>query len=333
VSEPSSPSASGLSEQIRQRLSGLSPSERRVARALLAGPPTIGLESSVRLARHAGVSGPTVSRFIAQLGFANYGAFQRALHEEIAARVMSPVEVYRSHSASRKNSAGRKNGAGRKNSASRKDSAGPKNGAGFGNGAGPGDDLLASSGVTLAEAVTTTLRDLNPDEFRRATSLLADENRQTVTIGGWFSHVLADHLAAVLRQIRPRVRAIPPVPSERAAAVADLGKRDAVVIFDFRRYERDSLEFARAARAASARIVLLTDPWLSPVAEIADAVLPAQVSGPAPFESLTPTLAIVETLITAVTESLGEDGARRLERFGRLAEPWVRHRTSDDLNP
>src|SRR5580698_7323381 len=81
-----------IAEKIRQRLGELSPSERRVARTLLTGPPTIGLESSVRLARFAGVSGPTVSRFIAELGFAGYAAFQRALHEEIAARMMSPAE-------------------------------------------------------------------------------------------------------------------------------------------------------------------------------------------------------------------------------------------------
>jgi DNA-binding MurR/RpiR family transcriptional regulator len=297
VAEPSAPSAAGLSEQIRQRLSGLSPSERRVARALLAGPPTIGLESSVRLARHAGVSAPTVSRFIAQLGFANYGAFQRALREEITARVMSPVEVYRQHSLSRQN----------------------------------GDGLLTESGQVLSEAVTASLRDLDPAEFHRAATLLADSRRQVLAVGGWFSHVLADYLGALLRQVRPRVRVIPPLPAERVAALADLGKRDAVVIFDFRRYDHDTLEFARAARAASARIVLLTDPWLSPVAEIADAVLPAQVTGPAPFESLTPTLAIVETLVTAVTGTLGEGGARRLERFGSMAEPWVRHRPSRNL--
>jgi DNA-binding MurR/RpiR family transcriptional regulator len=290
MSDPSWPSASGLSERIRQRLGELSPSERRVARALLSGPPTIGLESSVRLARHAGVSGPTVSRFITQLGFANYGAFQRALHDEIAARVMTPVEVYRQHRAE------------------------------------PGAaNLLDVSGTSLGEAVARTLQDLNPEEFYRAASLLADVSRQVLTVGGWFSHLVAGYLGQVLRQIRPRVRVVPPISSERAAAVADIAKKDVVVIFDFRRYERDTLEVARAARAASARIVLLTDPWLSPVAEIADAVLPAQVAGPSPFESLTPTLAVVETLITAVADALGEEGHRRLEQFGSIAELWVRH--------
>jgi DNA-binding MurR/RpiR family transcriptional regulator len=68
----------GVSERIRQRLGTLSPSERRLARALLSGPPTIGLESSVRLAQHAGVSGPTVSRFVTnQLGFGSYADFQQ----------------------------------------------------------------------------------------------------------------------------------------------------------------------------------------------------------------------------------------------------------------
>ena len=86
-----------VSEQIRQRLGSLSPSERRVARTLLAGPPTIGLESSARLAQHAGVSVPTVSRFIAGLGFGSYAEFQRTLHAEISARIMPPAEVYRLH--------------------------------------------------------------------------------------------------------------------------------------------------------------------------------------------------------------------------------------------
>jgi DNA-binding MurR/RpiR family transcriptional regulator len=83
------PLGGSLPERIRQRLGELSPSERRVARTLLAGPPTIGLESSARLARRAGVSGPTVSRFIAGLGFGGYAEFQQALHQEITARMLS----------------------------------------------------------------------------------------------------------------------------------------------------------------------------------------------------------------------------------------------------
>jgi DNA-binding MurR/RpiR family transcriptional regulator len=281
--------ASSVSEQIRQRLGELSPSERRVARALLAGPPTIGLESSARLAAHAGVSTPTVSRFISQLGFGSYAAFQRALHDEITARMMSPVEVYRQHQASQRSA-----------------------------------DVLGTSAAALGEAVTASVASLDPDEFRRAVSLLAEGGRQVLVSGGWFSQLLAGYLASVLRELRPGVRSVGPSATERAGAIADIARRDVVAAFDFRRYERDTLELARSARAAGARIVLFTDPWLSPVADIADAVLTAQVTGPAPFESLTPALAVAETLITSVVDALGAEGRARFERFGEIAERWVR---------
>ena len=281
--------APSVSEQIRQRLSELSPSERRVARTLLTGPPTIGLESSARLAQHAGVSGPTVSRFIAELGFANYAAFQRALHEEIAARMMPPVEVYRRHQAEHRSA-----------------------------------DVLGASAQTMSEAVAASVAGLNPDEFRRAGSTLADAGRQVLIAGGWFSQLLAGYLASVLRELRPGVRLIGPSASERAGAIADVARRDTVVLFDFRRYERDTLQIARSARGVGARILLFTDPWLSPVADIADAVLTAQVSGPSPFASLTPALAVVETLITSVVDELGAAGRARFEQFGDIAEQWVR---------
>jgi DNA-binding MurR/RpiR family transcriptional regulator len=277
-----------IAEKIRQRVGELSPSERRVARALLTGPPTIGLESSVRLARFAGVSGPTVSRFIAELGFGSYADFQRALHEEIAARVMTPVEVYHRHQQGERSA-----------------------------------DVLGTSARTLGEAVTASVSGLDPQEYGRAVALIADGGRQVVVTGGWFSQLLAGYLSSVLRELRPGVRLVGPSASDRAGAIADIGRRDTVVAFDFRRYERDTLEIARAAQAAGGRILLVTDPWLSPVADIADAVLTAQVSGPAPFESLTPALAVVETLITSVVDALGEPGRKRFERFGEIAERWV----------
>jgi DNA-binding MurR/RpiR family transcriptional regulator len=277
-----------IAEKIRQRVGELSPSERRVARALLTGPPTIGLESSVRLARFAGVSGPTVSRFIAELGFASYADFQRALHEEIAARVMTPVEVYHRHQEGERSA-----------------------------------DVLGTSARTLSEAVAASVTGLDPQEYGRAVALIADGGRQVVVTGGWFSQLLAGYLSSVLRELRPGVRLVGPSASDRAGAIADIGRRDTVVAFDFRRYERDTLEIARAAQAAGGRILLVTDPWLSPVADIADAVLTAQVTGPAPFESLTPALAVVETLITSVVDALGEPGRRRFERFGEIAERWV----------
>jgi DNA-binding MurR/RpiR family transcriptional regulator len=281
---------STIAEQIRQKLGSLSASERRVARVLLSGTPTAGLESSAKLADQAGVSGPTVSRFVTQrLGFRNYADFQQALRDEIAARVVSPVEVYRRKRVE------------------------------------PAEaDFAGRSGAALADAVLASLQGLDATEFANATGLLADTHHRVLAVGGAFSQLVAGYLVGVLREIRPGVRLVPPVAAERAAALADIGKRDVLCAFDFRRYERDTQVFAAAAHDAGARIVLFTDPWLSPIADIADAILPAHEAGPSPFPSLAPVVAVAETLITAVAGALGEAARAHFERFGEIADHWIR---------
>jgi DNA-binding MurR/RpiR family transcriptional regulator len=281
---------STIAEQIRQKLGSLSASERRVARVLLSGAPTAGLESSAKLADHAGVSGPTVSRFVTQrLGFRNYADFQQALRDEIAARVVSPVEVYRRQRV-----------------------------------APAAPDFPGRSGAALADSVLASLQGLDATEFANATALLSDTHHHVLAVGGAFSQHVAGYLVGVLREIRPGVRLVPPVAAERAAALADLGKRDVLCAFDFRRYERDTQVFAAAAHEAGARIVLFTDPWLSPIADIADAILAAQEAGPSPFPSLAPVVAVAETLITAVAGALGEAARAHFERFGGIADHWIR---------
>jgi DNA-binding MurR/RpiR family transcriptional regulator len=289
--------ASGIAERIHQNLGTLSPSERRVARVLLSGTPTAGLESSARLAEQAGVSGPTVSRFVTQrLGFANYADFQRALRDEIEARVVSPVEVYRRQ---------------RLEAAS--------------------DDFAGRSGTTLGELVAASVQRLDLAEFAQATSLLADTRHHVLALGGSFSQLVAGYLVGVLREIRPGVRLVPPIAAERAAALADIGRKDVVCTFDFHRYEHDTQEFATAAKAAGARIILFTDPLLSPIADIADALLPAQVvAGSSPFPSLAPTVAVAETLITAVAGTLGDAARKHFERYGGIADHWIRFWPHDD---
>jgi DNA-binding MurR/RpiR family transcriptional regulator len=278
----------GVTERVRRSLGDLSKAERRVAHTLLSGPPTMGLESVSQLAVHAGVSGPTVSRFVSRLGFENYAAFQHALLEDLSARVLSPIDVYHSHQTGSEH---------------------------------PPLELAAGA---LAEAVSSTLGQLSPPDFERAVTLVADQRHHVLVTGGWTSHLLAAMLTSLVRPFRSGVQHVPSLAAERAASLADLAKGDVVVLFDFRRYELDTYEFARLAHERGARLVLLTDPWLSPIVDLADAVLPAQVDGPSPFESLTPTVALVETLVTGVARELGAAGTARLGRYGSIADQWVR---------
>lgn len=289
MTDQDTPAGVSVADRIRELLPTMSPSERRVARALLTGAPTAGLESSRRLAEAAGVSGPTVSRFVQRLGFDGYPAFQAATHADVAARVMSPIEVYRAHVA----------------------------------GSGGRDDV-SQRAEALSRAMSVSLNELAPETLRAVTAMLVDDKRTVFTAGGWFSHVLAEHLGALLRHFRPRVRNASVSSIDRAFTVADITRRDVLVVFDFRRYERGTLELAEAVHDRGARIILFTDPWLSPVADLAEVTITARVTGPAPFETLVPTLALVETIVASVANALGDAGHRHFVRFSDVADHWVR---------
>src|ERR1051325_8373397 len=90
-----------IGELVRQHQAALSPAERKLARVLLASYPIAGLESVARFAERAGVSAPTVTRFISKLGFRGYPQFQEHLRQEVQARLSSPLARFHAEGESK----------------------------------------------------------------------------------------------------------------------------------------------------------------------------------------------------------------------------------------
>lgn len=80
-----------IPELIADRFDAMPAGERRAAQALVANYPMIGLKTVADFSAQAGVSSPTILRFVARLGFQNYADFQSALKEELAAQLQSPA--------------------------------------------------------------------------------------------------------------------------------------------------------------------------------------------------------------------------------------------------
>jgi DNA-binding MurR/RpiR family transcriptional regulator len=268
----------GISERVRRVRNELAPAELRVVEALLHDYPLAGLGSVGDLAASAGVSAPTVLRLVAKLGFGGYPEFRDHVRGEVAARLFSPVEVY------------------------------PRAGEGAG-------DVLATAERRYVEAVGATFRGLDAAEVERAVVALCDPGAALLVAGGRFSGVLATHLAAYLQILRPGVDEVPPEPGRRARALLSVGDATTLVVFDYRRHQPDTVEFGLQARARGACVVLVCDPFLSPLAPDADVVLTTSVAGPPPFDSAVGGLMLVETLIGAVAERLGESARQRLTDF------------------
>lgn len=272
-----------LGEMIHQRTGELTPSERKVARTLFATNLMAGFDTVAELAQRAQVSGPTVVRFATKLGFTGYPDFQRALRGDLAQRIDSPLRIY-----------------------ARSDQT-PH-----------GVRLFDHARDTFTRGIATTMATLPAREFDAVIDLLVDRKRPFWTTGGRFTQFCAQMLHAHLYQLRPNSHVIEYTPAGRPDGILDLGRRDVLMVFDVRRYQKDTIALAQTASARGATLVLVTDAWLSPIADIADHVLTVDVEAPSPYDSMVPCVALVETLVAAVVARLGGNTKRRIAELERL---------------
>jgi len=267
-------------ELVRQRLDSLSPAERRLARALLASYPIAGLESVARFAERAGVSPPTVTRFIAKLGFRGYPEFQENLRDEVQARLSSPLERYREE---------------------------PKR-----------ESAVKSALDVAAQNLKATTELLSDRDVVETVELLADVRRRVLVLGGRVSAPLARYLAAQLHLLRPGIGLVDAERSAPAQQLIDMRRTDLLVAFDYRRYQPDTIDCARVAAARGCDVVLFTDQWLSPASAFARQVLVTSVETVGPFDSLVGAIAVVAAIVASVLGKLGTRAETRMQNLERL---------------
>jgi DNA-binding MurR/RpiR family transcriptional regulator len=275
--------AKGVGEAVRERLDSLSPAERKLARVLLASYPIAGLESVARFAERAGVSPPTVTRFITKLGFRGYPEFQESLRHEVQARLSSPLTRYRDEPAQR------------------------------------GTDSVLNDALGVASHnLKATLDVLSHRDANEAVERLSDVRRGVWVLGGRVSAPLARYLAAQLHLLRPGIGLVDAERSSPAQQLIDMRKADVLVVFDFRRYQADTIESARVAAAQGCNVILFTDPWLSPASAYARQVITSSVDTVGPFDSLVGAMAVVEAVVAAVLSRLGPRAQSRMQNLERL---------------
>jgi DNA-binding MurR/RpiR family transcriptional regulator len=272
-----------IGELVRQRQGDLSLAERKLARVLLASYPIAGLESVARFAERAGVSPPTVTRFITKLGFRGYPEFQEVLLREVQARLSSPLARYRDE---------------------------PQ---------GAGGDSVLSQALEMSQLnLKATLEVLSSGDVNEAIELLADVRRTVLVLGGRVSAPLARYLAGQLHLLRPGVGLVEADRSAPAQRLIDLRKTDVLVVFDYRRYQADTIDSARVASTRGCNVILFTDPWLSPASAFARQVLVTSVETVGPFDSLVGATAVVEAVVAAVLRKLGPRAQARMQNLERL---------------
>jgi|AntDeeMetagen681_2_1112603.scaffolds.fasta_scaffold01891_4 DNA-binding MurR/RpiR family transcriptional regulator len=273
-----------VAETIHRCLDRLTPTERKPARLLLANYPVVGLEPLANFARRAEVSHPTILRFIAKLGFTGYAGFQAELRSELEARLKSPLA--------------KRHGDGAE--------------------AGDDDDLLARYAYAAAENIRQSVASMPRSEFEGALALLGETKNTLYLLGGRFTDAVANYMYMHLRVLRPRVYHVSGPPVSWSEYVLDMDRRSVLVVFDIRRYQEDLIRFADEAAERGARIVLVTDNWLSPIAAHAEYVLATRIEVPSNWDSVVAMMTLMEALIAALNNRQWprlEGRIRELERM------------------
>jgi DNA-binding MurR/RpiR family transcriptional regulator len=264
-----------VSQLVRDHLGRLPNAELKVARALLANYPAGGLNTVASLAHDAEVSAPTVLRLTERLGFDGYAQFQDALRAELHERQRAPIDRYPDHASS--------------------------------------DDAVTRARVVFRRNIEDTLDGLNAADVARAAALIASPRHRIYATGGRFTAVLAKNLVQQLEVLRPGTYYL--APEDRTSLLTDLGARDVLFIIDLRRYQPSTVTFGEHAAAGGAKLIVLTDRWLSPLAASADVVLTCSLDAPHPLDSMVPALAVIETILAGVVDQLGDAPIARMKRY------------------
>jgi DNA-binding MurR/RpiR family transcriptional regulator len=275
--------AENIAELIAARIEAMPPGERRAAQALVANYPLIGLKTVADFAAKAGVSAPTILRFVSRLGFQNYPAFQAHLQEELAARLQSPLIRSTAPALSRRA------------------------------GASPVADAVI-------ENIRETFRHVSDRQIAEMVDLLANLRMRLTLVGGRFTDPVARYAAAHLTVIRPNVFHLAGQESNWRDRLIDMGKRDVLLIFDIRRYQESLVRFAEKADRRGVHTILFTDQWLSPIAGFARHVIAGRTAVPSAWDSSAALFVVAETLVAAVTRRLEAESARRIREMEDLRD-------------
>ena len=271
--------------QIDRHLADFSASDTRVARSILEKYPVSALGGIEDIARQSGVSAPTVTRFVKRIGFKRFADFQRAIRLEVQDNEVSPLALFQKHQ-----------------------SKPPRR-------SNP-DRLLVEH---MSESLKKLLDAPTQRALDRAADLLGNAKARIYLRGGRWSSAVAQYAAFQLTSLRGEIHVLAPQASGLVEdRIADFTKRDVLVAYDFRRYQPETIAFCQTAKLRGVKLVLFTDLDLSPIADIADVVVPVTVECTSPLETLAVAIAATDATLARLVRKLGAQAHRRMAMLENL---------------
>lgn len=257
---------------IRAEYGTLSRQLQLIARYIEQHQDHLGLERIQDVAERCGVYPSAVVRFAKRFGFSGYSELQKIFRAGIA-RQIAPSRTYQARIRQLIASA-----------------QGPLSSADI------ADEFIGSAIAGMQELK----RDLQSTDFDDAVALLLQAETIWV-VGSRRSFAVAAYLTYALQHTDKRIDLLSGLGGMQEGQLRGLRAGDVLLVVSFEPYAAESLNSARLAKAAGARVIAITDSRMSPLAATCDLALVVHESSSFGFRSLTNAMCLAQSLFVALT--------------------------------
>lgn len=271
-----------LRPRLRRIGEPLTPAERKIADYLLSDDPGLVFATGRMIARQTGVSAPSVSRFVAKLGYPSFGDLQGELRERLWASLQTPRERLRldPHRAA-------------------------------------GARILTEAFDLASENLRRSLQEIDPEEFEGCIGRLVGSGRIYV-VGTHKGRVPALYLASQLGQMRHDVLLL--APSDHLAAdILDAHSSDVLVAFVPRRTTPVLEDVIGHFARIGAYLVIIGDHFYEPRIQSPMLLFTLATRGTSAFDSYVALVAFADALVAGVASRRTASASGRMERLEALS--------------
>jgi DNA-binding MurR/RpiR family transcriptional regulator len=262
----------------------LTKSEKRIADYILRNPDEAAFLTSTKLAQRANVSEATVARFSTEIGCSGFADFQKIL-QNVLKEKLKPSEKLSQISKLYSNKA-----------------------------------VHNAIFSTTIRNLKSTWENINPELLDAVTEKIIRANRIYI-VGMRRSFSVAYALYYDLSNFSMNVILIDTSHGLLFDKVAAMKNDDVCITISFPRYASITYEILQHAKKAGCPIVAITDSLVSPIAQLADYVLPANYEVPSYSDSVVVALALTECIVANISRKR-EGSIKSMKAFERTLEEW-----------
>ncbi len=255
----------------------LTAAQRRAAQYIMDHYEESIFLTAAKLAHKAGVSEATIVRLAQVLGFNGFPKFQQMLRTNLQDKLTTVTRLERTVKS-----------------------------------VSTDGDMLAKIMREDIRNLSETLRDISPETFHRAVTDMENAKRIFI-VGLRGAHAPALVLALYLRFLGKHASAVIPGYGDIWNNLHGLGAGDLTIGISIPRYTKLTIEIMEYAKENGARVGVITDSLISPLARNADWVLPIHSRLDSFIESFTAAMSLVNALLTDLSVRNPEETMKTLK--------------------